>query len=255
MIYTCYEMIRDCRADKPEGWSHLVVNYVPVLRKLVAQYHPERRPDEAVVKRVLQTLRSSRFLEIDPAPERPFLARLRMLVVEKREPELPLDLEILNAALESFTTVERQAAWLETMRYDAAATARMLNLSAETAAKIRSRTADLLRGKADSWSQSILEDNGPALERAAAESVGGECICAKDLLDIIDGSTWMRREQAERHVHLCWHCIGHFCRLREVCDVLKSSKPLSEEEAAPYRALLGIAVEKRPGWKRLFARR
>jgi len=38
MIYTSYEMIRDCRENRPEGWRYFVVNYVPAVRKLLHHY-------------------------------------------------------------------------------------------------------------------------------------------------------------------------------------------------------------------------
>ena len=34
MIYTCYEMVRDCHADRPEGWAYFISNYVPLIRKI-----------------------------------------------------------------------------------------------------------------------------------------------------------------------------------------------------------------------------
>ena len=39
MIYTCYEMIRDCRAGRAEGWRYFISTYVPVIRKSLAHYH------------------------------------------------------------------------------------------------------------------------------------------------------------------------------------------------------------------------
>ena len=30
MIYTCYEMVRDCRENRAEGWRYFIRNYVPV---------------------------------------------------------------------------------------------------------------------------------------------------------------------------------------------------------------------------------
>ena len=83
MIYTCYEMIRDCRADKPEGWSYFLTQYVPVIRGLVTHYFPDRAGDPALVERVLAALRqpqSSLFESLDPAPERAFVAGLRQRV-------------------------------------------------------------------------------------------------------------------------------------------------------------------------------
>ena len=38
MIYTSYEMIQDCRAGKPAGWSYFLANYKPVVERLAAHY-------------------------------------------------------------------------------------------------------------------------------------------------------------------------------------------------------------------------
>ena len=84
MIYTCYEMIRDCRADTPEGWSYFLAQYVPVIRALVAHYFPGRSGDPALVERVLVALRqpqSKLFESLEPAPERAFVTGLRQRVL------------------------------------------------------------------------------------------------------------------------------------------------------------------------------
>src|SRR5271157_4474559 len=107
MIYTCYEMIRDCRADKPEGWSYLIANYVPLIRKLLAHY--EGQGDSGVLERVLLAARqpeSSLFQSLEPAPERWFLAELRQRVVAELSdprPEIEVDLETVAAAFEPLT--------------------------------------------------------------------------------------------------------------------------------------------------------
>ena len=104
----------------------------------------------------------------------------------------------------------------------------------------------------DSWRRSLLEDNGVALGRAAAAAGTRDCLSVKTFLDILDGRmTWRGREELERHVNGCWHCIDHFCRMMEVVETLRGVQPLSGQEAAPYRKLLGIAEQKRPLWKRL----
>jgi hypothetical protein len=36
----------------------------------------------------------------------------------------------------------------------------------------------------------------------------------------------------------------------EVVHLLRGSQPLAEAEAAPFRALLGVAAPRRTGWKR-----
>ena len=255
MIYTCYEMIRDCRAGLPEGWSYFVSSYVPVVRKLMAHYAAD---DPALLDRILLVLRepgSSLFQSIEPAPERWFLGELRQAVLAQLETApagIEIDLATVAAALQPLTLVEKQAAWFGTMRYDTASTGAMLRTAPATVEKIRRRAADLIRGAVDAWNQSLLADNGVALGRAAAAASGNGCLSAKAFLDVLDGrATWRGREELESHAATCWHCIDRFCRLMEVVGWLRDTRPLSDAEAAPYRKLLGIEAPRRPLWKRL----
>src|SRR5580700_4047766 len=261
MIYTCYEMIRDCRAGRPEGWSYFLTQYVPVIRGFLAHYFPEREGDRALIERVLVKLRqpaSSLFESLDPAPERAFVAELRQRVVAAVEadrastaPEVSIDTETLGAALEPLTLTEKLVIWFETMRYGDRDTGRMLRMSPETAEKIRARAAELIRGGMDSWRSTVLPDNGSLLGQAASALSTRDCLPAKTFFDVIDGrATWRGREEMERHVKSCWHCLDRYCRLLEVVDILRASKPLPESEAESYKRLLGIEVPKRSFWKR-----
>jgi hypothetical protein len=254
MIYTCYEMALDCRADKPEGWSHFISNYVPMVRKLLAHYAP---PEPALLERVLVAIRtpeSSLFQSIEPGPERWFLAELRQKVLAEvpiQVPEIEIDLETVAAAFEPLTLVEKQAAWFESMRYTPVETGPMVHMEPKTVEKIREKAAELIRGKVDSWRRSILADNGAVLGRAAAAGRGKDCLPVKAFLDILDGrTTWRGREEMERHATGCWHCIDHFCRMVEIVEMLRGLQPLSEAEAEPFRQLLGVETQKRPAWKR-----
>src|ERR1017187_2020513 len=98
MIYTCYEMVRDCRADLSEGWKHFIVHYVPV-----------RAQDAVLLNQILLSVRrpeSFLFHSAEPPEERWFVAQLRHLVVaELAAPPagIPLDLETLTAALGPLT--------------------------------------------------------------------------------------------------------------------------------------------------------
>jgi hypothetical protein len=256
MIYTCYEMIRDCRANKPEGWRYFVSTYVPVIRRLLAHYGE----DPAAMERVLLVVKkpeSSLFQSLEPAPERWFVAQLRQTIMEQTAPAASataLDLETLAAALEPLTVVEKQVAWLETMRYTPAETGVHLRMAPQTAEKIRGKVADLIRGQVDSWSRTMLADSGRALGSAAFARKGEECLPVKAFLDILDGrTTWLGRDQLDRHVTGCWHCIDHYCRLVEVVEVLRGSQPLSEAEAAPLLTLLGVRTDAPPAWKRWLA--
>jgi len=212
MIYTTYEMIRDCRAGNAAGWSFYEANYLPLLRRLAEHYGRE-----------LPDLRDTLFQSLEPMPERHFIAELRQRLCAAQSAESPvaLELETVVQALASLTVVEKKVVWFETMRYNAADTARILRMDEMTVGKIREKSADRLRAVQDRWSCSMLEESGAQLGRKAAAQSTPQCVSAKTLLDMIDGrSTWPKREEAERHITTCWHCIDHYCRLHEVCDLL-----------------------------------
>ena len=255
MIYTSYEMIQDCRANRPEGWSYFLTNYLPVVRQFLKHYFPDRAADQSLLERVLRT---NLFQSLDPAPERTFVAELRQHVLRAVEadrasaaPEISIDIEALGAALEPLTLTEKLVVWFETMRYSDPDTGRMLRMSPQTAEKIRARAAELVRTSVDAWRSSLLADNGTLLGQAAATLSTKDCLAAKTFFDVIDGrATWGGREEMERHVKGCWHCMDHYCRLLEVVDTLRASKPLPEAEAEGYQRLLGIEARKRSFWKR-----
>ncbi len=262
MIYTCYDMIRDCRDGKRQGWTDFVSRYVPVIRWLIAHYFPSRQDDSALIERILKSLRASSgslFDSFDPAPERHFLLALRAHVLEEAEQdratpaaEYPLDLETLAEALAPLTLTEKQAVWLETMSYGEQPASRMLKMAPDTAVRARERAAELLRVKMSSWRRSVVADNAAVLISEALNAKTADCLPAKAFLDIIDGrATWSNRGQMERHVNSCWHCIDHFCRLREASVLRDLANPLSAAEGEPYLKALGIEPEPPSFWKKL----
>ena len=261
MIYTCYDMIRDCRADRPAGWSHFITHYVPVIRKIAAHYYPNLAADSVLV--TLRRPESSLFDSLDPAPERWFVAELRQRVLAALDsnagdgtsvPQLVAgepDLDSVSKALEPLTLLEKQAVWQETMRYPPERAGVLLRMDPRTVQKIRDKAAERLRGQLDTWSRTLLSDAGRPLGRAAASAGTPGCLPAKAFLDVLDGrTTWQGREELERHVAACWHCIDHFCRLAEVLDLLRGVVPLPESEAAPLRGHLGIPSPRKAGWRR-----
>jgi hypothetical protein len=262
MIYTCYEMVRDCRADLPEGWAHFVTYYVPVVRRILARYAPEQAGDAKLLERVLPAIgkpESSLFHSSEPAPERVFVAELRQKVVGELSPaaaEIEIDLDAVATALGSLTMTERQAVWLETMRYAPAEAGAMLRISAATVDKVRQRAAEAIRGAVDAWRVTLLADNGPALGREALAAVGKDCLRAKAFLDVIEGrSVWREREAMDLHLRSCWHCVDHFCRLVEANEWLRGNQPLGAEEIRKYMDLLGATGAKAVGWKRLLGKK
>jgi hypothetical protein len=261
MIYTCYEMVRDCRADLPQGWMHFISYYTPVIRKILAQYAPAQATDAKLLESVLLAIRkpeSSMFLSLEPAPERSFVAELRQKVLAELHPpapEMEIDLAAVTEALQPLTMTERQAVWFETMRYAPAATGPMLRISAETVEKVRERAAGMIRGSVDSWRRTLLPENGAALGREAQAARGADCLPAKAFLDVIEGrSVWREREMMDQHLKTCWHCVDHFCRLVEVNEWLRGNQPLTSPEAEPFFRLLRVSPPKPAGWKRLLGK-
>jgi hypothetical protein len=255
MIYTCYDMTRDCRADRAEGWRYFIANYVPVMRRLLAHY---AKADGAPLERMLRTIRqpqSSLFASVEPAPERWFVAELRQAILaELAAPasEVSIGLEEVAAALGPLTLLEKQTAWIETMGYGAAEAGAMLRTSPATVEKIRARAAELLRGAVGNWRRTILVENGLALGREAAAAGGADCLHTKVFLEVIEGrATWRGREDLERHTGGCWHCIDHFCRMAETVELMRGVRPLADEDAVAYQRLLGVE-EKRKSWKAIF---
>ena len=258
MVYTCFQMVRDCRADLPQGWRYFAAEYVPVIRRILAHYSPGDPDPEQQLERVLLALRrpeSSIFQSIDPSPERWFVAEMRQVILAALPapaPAMALDLETVTAALAPLTMTEKQAAWFETLRYDAPTTAELMRISPGTVEKIRLRAADLLRGKQDMWNRALMADNGLSLGREAAAARGKDCLPVKALLDILDGrTTWREREIMEQHVSICWHCVDHHARMQEVIGFMRVCRQLPEAEAVRYYKVLGVAPERRPAWKRL----
>jgi hypothetical protein len=253
MIYTSYEMARDCRGNHPAGWRYFVRQYVPVIRRVLAHYAAREADLEPILK-AFRTPQSALFRALEPVPERPFVSELRqgvLAAVNASEPAMVLRLDQLAAALDGFTVVERQVVWLQGMHYPPPETGEMLRMAAPTVEKIRSRAAESIRGEVDGWNTCLLADNGRALGQAAGATRGEQCLPWKTFLDVIDGRmTWRGREQMEQHVLGCWNCLDHFCRLLEVVELLRGMQPLSEDEAAPFDRLLGIAEAKRSGWRK-----
>lgn len=255
----------DCRANKREGWSFFVTQYLPVCRALLAHYFAVCAADTAPLGRVAAATcrpESGLFADRGLALEREFVGDLRQHVLAAVEADHPsgsaaepLDLEILTKALEPLTPLERQAAWLMTMRYDAAEAARILRMESTTVEAVRERAIEAVRRHVDHWSRDILETNGAALGRDAAAGKTDSCLPARAFLDLLDGKmTWRRRQDMEFHLNTCWHCVDHLCRLREVDELLRFNQPLTAEEAVPFLELLGVPAEaKKPLWKRMIS--
>ena len=248
-IYTCYDMIRDCREDKPEAWQFLVINYVPALRKIITHYGG----GEAELDALLKKLRGpdSPLKEMKEMSGREFVDQLRRHIVPKA-PELGVDHEAVLEALSPLMGIERQEAWFETYGYSAEDAARIMRLAPETGRKIYERTGELLRAKLDDWQAGLLKKHGLALGEAVEKMRPEETLSYRDFFDVIDGrNTWQHRTTFSRTLESSWYEVHRACSIREADEALEKSKPLTEAEAAPYLERLGVVVPKKSLFKRM----
>jgi hypothetical protein len=244
-------MISDCRAGKAEGWLYLVRQFVPPLRWLLAHYGQ----GEPELRALLLDLKNGGMANFKPLVHREFIAALRPEPVLPGEP--PFELSLLSEALEEATVLERQNLWLDTMGYEVPLAAKLLRQAPETTAAARERMLELLRGKLDSWSRTMLREHGAALGAAARAAKPVEPTPFRHYLDIIDGRmTWQNRVGVERALQQEWYEIDQFCRVREADAAVTETKPYEEGDAAakPYFDLLGVAPPRPSLLKRVFTR-
>jgi hypothetical protein len=250
-IYTSYEMISDCRAGKAEGWLFLVRQFVPPLRWLLGRYGQ----GEAELRALLTGLQNGGIQKFQPMVHREFIAGLRPEPASPGEP--PFELSVLTEAMTDVPVLERQNLWLDAMGYEAPLAAKLLRQSTETAEKARGRMLELLRGKLDSWSRTILRDHGPALGAAARAEKPAEPVPFRQYLDILDGRmTWQNRVGVERALLAHWYEIDQFCRVREADAAITETAPYEDNDPAaqPYLDLLGVKPPKPTLLKRLLTR-
>jgi len=162
IVYTGFEMMRDCRADSPEGWRYFAANYVPLIRKFLTHY----AGSDPKLESVLLSLRkpdAAMFQSKDPAPERWFIAQMRQAVlaqIDAPETDIPLRSRDCAEALAPLTMVEKQG---RLVRYHELRRGRDRRHDArlpETVEKVRARAAGT-----DSAARWIVASHDPGGER------------------------------------------------------------------------------------------
>ncbi len=236
-------MVRDCRAGEPEGWLHFIAEYMPFCRAVVQHYVPERGNDPEVLQTLLAIVSRPGCPVFDVSgttPEREFLLRLRNLVLEQLRPSEAERPAPDPATLGEVSPLERQIGWLETMGYDDHATARMMNLDAQTVIAARAKVHAALPGA--------------GLARIALPPASADCASPRLLADYTDGRlTWQRRETVDFHLTECWGCVDLFCRVRESDYLMRRRQPLEPDESDRLRRALGIAEPRTGFWQKVLS--
>lgn len=255
-VYTCYDMIADCRAGKDAGWEYLIVNYVPAIRRLLRHYAPERDTDEEIMAYLaaLRTDSGSPMRGLNATTGREFLFGLRDHLVRwaGAQPDVAdtAGIEGLAATLAELTVVERQIVWFTVLGYDADAAAALMRVSPDTGRSVVERAAALLDGGASGIS---LRAHAPALQ-AAARSLELEAeVALPEYLHFIDGRLgWSARKNVEKAMEKSWREVDRSCRIREADATARDAQPLTPEESAPLMSALGIAPKQKSFWQKVF---
>lgn len=253
-VYTCYDMVADCQAAKPEGWMFFAQRIVPALRLMARHYNL----GEDAVRRFVT--KPDLLRDAVPMPERELLTHQREALLSAGGyaggKAGTLELETVAEAFAELTLVERQIAWLDTFEYSTAEAAWLLRASEETAAKARAKAGDALRAKLDSWTATMLRDNGSLLGAEARATKPAEASSLRICYDLIDGRlTWRDRADFDHRLQESWWEIDQLCRAREADEALRASKNLTEDEAFEFLSSLKLPGRKpKKSWLSMLAR-
>jgi hypothetical protein len=255
-VYTCYDMIADCRAGKDAGWEYLITNFVPAVRRLLRHYAPERDTDEEI-KTYLTALRDdsdSPIRVLNASTGREFLFGLRDHLVRwasaQADVEDTVDIERFAAALAELTVVERQIAWYAVLGYDADAAGAIMRVSPSTSLLVIERAAALL---ADETPGISLQGQSAALQAAARSLELEKEVALSEYLHFIDGQLgWSSRKDVEMALERSWREVDRSCRIREADDATRDTEPLTVEEGAVLLSSIGMAPKQKSFWQKVF---
>lgn len=252
-------MIEDCRAGRREGWEHLVTQILPAFSRLLEHYAPARAKDARFLGGFLTALRDEPGSPLHAeglCTEREFVYGARDLLLAHARAGVPAPVQhprfgAFRSALEPFSVLEKQIAWLETMGYGPEETGRLTQVFPETVVMTRERAAAALSGVIEGLSP---ESSGPALQAAARAVAPERPLPLRTFLHVLDGRlTWEDRGALESALNASWHEIDRFCRVREAGAAVRSAAPLTAAEATEYLSFLGFARPKSGLWKRLIS--
>ncbi len=263
-VYTAFDMVRDCAANKREGWQHFISHYLLAAGAFMDRYRagvwPEGAGRAEAYRELLKDLQRADnrfFSSLQPAQGRIFLTSLRDYLLDRFAPEQPdtasVLMDAIMAGLTELTVVEKQFFWLETMNYSDAETGAMMFADPATVARARQKGNDLLRGHLDTWSAGMLARNAVTLRHDVRKLHSEECIDPRLYCDAIDGRiTWNTKADMEYHLAGCWFCIDHFCRVRDTDWTLagKARGLLPETEVVELLEFLGFERPKKTLWQK-----
>ena len=263
-VLTCSDMVAQCLEGQPSGWKQFVSEYLPFAAAVLDRHFPRlaaRRSE--LLREVLLRGRDENarfFRDYSGHNDREFLVHLHEHVLgvgDEQEgpapaPEIPLAWDVFDRSLTGLSALERQIAWMFVLSPTNDDTDQILHLDRKAVAALLARAQEALRAACDRWNPEMLAQNRHMLAQEARARRTTECPVPKVFLRALDGQiTWRDREELDRHLAGCWHCVHQFCRFREILFLSRRVHPLPEPETEAYLKVLGIETRPPSRWKRL----
>ena len=266
-VLTCSDMVAQCLEGQPSGWKQFVSGYLPFAVVVLDRHFPRlsARRDE-LLREVLLRVRDEEarfFRDYSGHSEREFLMHLREHVLgvgEEQEapapaPEILLEWEVFDRALTGLSALERQMVWMLVLSPKNDDTDQILRVDPKAVATLLARAQECLRAACDRWNPEMLAQNRRLLAQQARARRTKECPAPKVFLRTLDGQiTWRDREELDRHLAGCWHCVDEFCRFHEILFLSRHIHHLPHAESETYLKVLGIETHPPSRWKRFLGR-
>lgn len=269
-VFDFHCMQESCQSDQPEGWRRFVESYAPLAQRLLEHYFPGH-DTAALLVEVFRQARANQaelWRTFSGVSEKEFLLHFHRFVLQQGRaargawPETPLSPQNFQALLEEFPPLQREMLALSFRGYEAEELSQMMKFHPETIRTATERAQEKLRAR-------LGEAIGPDFSRrdhdalfAAIEAQRGEnCVPDKIFPRIVDGqTTWREREEAERHIESCLHCLNRFADYYEVFHYHRTLPPADGSTVARLAAALGLPAaesgrkSRKSWWRRLRGR-
>ncbi|MFQ5723147.1 MAG: hypothetical protein ACE5G6_01545 [Terriglobia bacterium] len=261
-----FHTLRDaCLAGQPVGWREFVKTYSPVTRQLLGHYFP-RQDQAGLLVRVFREARGEPggiWKDFQGTSENEFLLHWRQFVIEQARrargpaPETPLNPENFWRLLETFPLLQREMLILGFRRYRPEQLAELSKFSVEASGEILEQAQRRLEQQLGKGvGEELLRHDHDALFAAIEQQRGEKCCPGRVFVRLADGQiSWREREEAERHIESCLHCLDRSAQYCEVARFFHVLPPPATGELQDLLGALELPVEeplrKQTWWQRL----
>lgn len=262
-VFSFHTMRDACLAGDPRGWGYFVKLYSPLARHLLRHYFSTQ---------TLSTLLPQVFREATAGQgriwknfagtdEKEFVFYWRGFVVEQGRqargapPRTPVTSENFWALLETFPPLQRELLILGFRHYSPEQLSDLTKFTPESAANVLQQARQRLAQKLGN-AGSLERGDHDALFAAIEQQHGEKCYPHRLFVRMADGQiTWREREDAERHLQECLHCLDRLAQYREASRFFHVLPPADANAVRELLAELGLPAvelgEQRSWWQRL----